>query len=275
MFITIDGEKIYCHVVGEGKSVVLLHGFGCDHRLMAGCMEPVFQAHPGYRRIYVDLPGMGRSEATLSRANSDRILAVLAALIPKLVEGPLLLAGESYGGYLARGLLASGFADRVDGLLLLCPVVVPEKAMREVPANPARQYDMRFLEQLDPEERGNFCTYAVVADAKTYDRYRAEIVPGVRAGNAAFLERLEHQYAFSFDVDARIRQTPYEKPALFLTGRQDDCVGYRDLWRLLEAYPCATFAVLDRAGHNLQIEQPELFNHLLENWLVRTEETEA
>lgn len=272
MFITIDGQKIYCHLVGEGKPVVLLHGLGCDHRLMAGCMEPVFQAHPGYRRVYVDLPGMGRSDAPLSRACSDRILETLSALIRKLVEGPFLLAGESYGGYLARGLLASGFAEQVDGLLLLCPVVVPEQAVRDVPENPARQYDLRFLERLDPEEKESFCSYAVVANAKTYGRYRAEVLPGVRAGNAAFLERLERQYAFSFDVDERIRQTPYEKPVLFLTGRQDDCVGYRDLWRLLEDYPRAAFAVLDMAGHNLQIEQPELFNGLVENWLVRTEE---
>ncbi|WP_286167138.1 alpha/beta hydrolase [Clostridium sp. D33t1_170424_F3] len=57
-----------------------------------------------------------------------------------------------------------------------------------------------------------------------------------------------------------------------MTGRQDGCVGYRDLWRLLEDYPRATFAVLDMAGHNLQIEQPELFHSLVENWLVRTEE---
>ncbi|WP_050696663.1 alpha/beta fold hydrolase [Anaeromassilibacillus senegalensis] len=272
MFITIDGEKIYCHVAGEGKPVVLLHGFGCDHRLMAGCMEPVFQTHPGYRRIYVDLPGMGKSSGPLSWASSGRILEVLAALIPKLVDGPFLLAGESYGGYLARGLLASGFADRVDGLLLLCPVVVPERTAREVPANPARQYDMHFLEQLAPGDKEGFCNYAVVANAKTYGRYRAEILPGVQTGDPAFLQQLERRYAFGFDVDQRIRQTPYEKPALFLAGRQDDCVGYRDLWRLLEAYPRATFAVLDMAGHNLQVEQPELFNELIENWLLRTEE---
>ena len=38
-----------------------------------------------------------------------------------------------------------------------------------------------------------------------------------------------------------------------------------------ETIPRATYAVLDFAGHNLQIEQPALFNSLVENWLERLE----
>lgn len=30
-----------------------------DHRLMSGCMEPIFTKREGWRRIYIDLPGMG------------------------------------------------------------------------------------------------------------------------------------------------------------------------------------------------------------------------
>jgi pimeloyl-ACP methyl ester carboxylesterase len=64
-------------------------------------------------------------------------------------------------------------------------------------------------------------------------------------------------------------QAPFERPTLILTGRQDDAVGYLDQWRLLPHYPRATFAVLDVAGHNLQIEQPELFTALMLEWLDR------
>jgi pimeloyl-ACP methyl ester carboxylesterase len=79
-----------------------------------------------------------------------------------------------------------------------------------------------------------------------------------------------HGYAFSFDVDAVA--APFEKPVLILAGRQDGIVGYRDAWGILENYPRATFAVLDRAGHNLQIEQERLFNALVGDWLERVEE---
>lgn len=55
-------------------------------------------------------------------------------------------------------------------------------------------------------------------------------------------------------------------------GRQDSYEGYKDAWTILERYPRATFAVIDRAGHNLQIEQPEIFNSLVNEWLTAVEE---
>jgi pimeloyl-ACP methyl ester carboxylesterase len=72
------------------------------------------------------------------------------------------------------------------------------------------------------------------------------------------------------NVDAA--SPPFDKPTLILTGRQDSSVGYRDAWQILENYPRGTFAVLDRAGHNLQIEQETLFNALINEWLDRVEE---
>jgi len=48
---------------------------------------------------------------------------------------------------------------------------------------------------------------------------------------------------------------PFLAPTLILTGRQDNICGYRDAWEVLELYPRATFAVLDRAGHILRGEQ--------------------
>lgn len=82
---------------------------------------------------------------------------------------------------------------------------------------------------------------------------------------------MEDNYSFSFDVDEIISGLNYDRPSLFMCGKQDDCVGYEDLWELLKSYNRATFAVLDVAGHNLQIEQVSVFNELVSNWLMRTE----
>jgi pimeloyl-ACP methyl ester carboxylesterase len=66
--------------------------------------------------------------------------------------------------------------------------------------------------------------------------------------------------------------TPFPSPTLILTGRQDSTAGYRDTWAILENYPRATFAVLDRAGHLVVVDQPELFQSLIREWLNRVEE---
>ena len=57
-----------------------------------------------------------------------------------------------------------------------------------------------------------------------------------------------------------------------MTGRQDSSTGYVDTWSLLEHCPRASFAVLDLAGHNAQIERPELFAALTHDFLDRVEQ---
>jgi pimeloyl-ACP methyl ester carboxylesterase len=54
-----------------------------------------------------------------------------------------------------------------------------------------------------------------------------------------------------------------------LMGCQNSSTGYRDHWRLIENYPHASFMVLDKVGHNLEIEQPELFTALVKEWFER------
>jgi len=103
---------------------------------------------------------------------------------------------------------------------------------------------------------------------RNWEPVRDEIFSGVQLADSAFLERLRaNGYTFSFPVDSL--EKPFEKPTLILTGRQDATVGYQDAWDIIENYPRATFAVLDAAGHILQIEQERLFEELVCEWLER------
>jgi pimeloyl-ACP methyl ester carboxylesterase len=77
-------------------------------------------------------------------------------------------------------------------------------------------------------------------------------------------------YAFSFYHE--IPTYTFEKPSLLLTGWQDAMVGCYDAWSIVQNYPRMTFAVLDRAGHDLQIEQEKLFNTLANECLDRVVE---
>lgn len=78
---------------------------------------------------------------------------------------------------------------------------------------------------------------------------------------------INNAYSFSFDVDNL--NDKFDKPSIILTGRQDDCVGYKDAYKLLENFTRASFVVLDKAGHNLQIEQEDVFNLLISEWIKR------
>ncbi|MBJ8053171.1 alpha/beta hydrolase [Bacillus cereus] len=266
MICRIKDAEIYYEIVGEGKPVIIIHGCAPDHRLMKRCMESVFQKYEGYQRIYIDLPGMGKSNAPDWINSSDRIVEVLITFIEEIISAEeFLLVGESYGGYLARGILSKMF-ERVNGLLLVCPVVVAQPGKRLLPDKQVIVRDEEFLKTLTSTEREEFCELAVVANEYTYKRFKEEIKPGLDVANYEFIDRLQKNYSLTLDFHRK----KYEKPVLLLAGRQDISVGYQDIVRIIEDYPRATLAVLDMAGHNLQIEQPDLFESLVWEWIRRT-----
>lgn len=255
-------------------TVLLLHGFTCDHRMMTATFEPVFDERRGWRRLYLDLPGHGRSGATVQVDSTDAVFAILAKAIATLVpEGPLLVAGDSYGGYLAQGLVADQPDVGVTGVCLVAPAAIAEHGRR---ALPPRQIVFQEPEvaaalrsgELDPD--GNFAQLAVVADARTLRRTTEEIDPGTALADEEALARIESGYTGSWEA----RPCPrFEGPSLMVTGRQDHITGYTDQWALVEHYSRMTYAVLDRAGHNVHLEQDVLFTALVHEWLDRVEES--
>jgi pimeloyl-ACP methyl ester carboxylesterase len=271
MFCDVDGVNIFYEAFGEGIPVLMLHGYGIDHSVMAGCMEPIFEKRPEYRRIYIDLPGMGRSKAPEWLGSSDQVLGIIILFCEKLMPGQnFIVAGESYGGYIARALV-NKIPERIAGVLLICPVMVGERARRRLPERTVFVRDEKLLESIDPEDRRFFERMLILQDRRRWERFQQDILPGRRIEDTAFLERLKkHGYECSFDVDEL--PVPFGRPSLILAGRQDASVGYEDAVRLIDNFSRGTFAILDRAGHGLEVEQETVFNVLANEWLDRVKE---
>ncbi|MGA9141819.1 MAG: alpha/beta hydrolase [Methanocella sp.] len=271
MICDVDGLEIYYETCGEGTPVLMIHGFGIDHHVMTGCMEPIFRGRPGWKRIYIDLPGMGKTRGTDDIVNADGMLDVVIRFVEKVVpEGRFLVAGESYGGYLAQGMVYR-VPERLDGVLLICPVVVADRKKRTLPRRATFFRNEALLAGIEPAVRSFFERMLVLQDKKRWERFQADIVPGMRSKDEAFLSRFQQSgYAFSFDVEKPPR--PFGKPSLLLAGRQDATVGWEDMLKVVRNYTRGTFAVLDRAGHGLEAEQETAFNCLVNEWLDRVEE---
>ncbi len=250
---------------GEGRPLLMLHGLMLDHRSVLP-FEDVFAKDCGWRRLYIDLPGMGQSPSGNIR-NSDEMLAAIQGFVTREIEGPFAVFGYSYGGYLAQGLLATG--AELCGLGLLAPVVEPDFDARQLPAMRVLERDTALLARLNPARRAEFEAFCVLQTEAVFAGTMAELVPGYEMMDAEFVKQLQAAYAFSTPVD-RLPE-PFAKPVMMVTGRQDHIVGFSDAFALLANYPRAQFAVLDRAGHNLQIEQQALVKTLFADWLDRME----
>ena len=80
MICSVHDIPIYYKEYGEGKPVIFIHGWPVDHRMMADLFEPIFTKIQSYRRIYLDLPGMGKTPSVNWIKNSDDMLK------PRVVE---------------------------------------------------------------------------------------------------------------------------------------------------------------------------------------------
>lgn len=263
MVCTVKNVDIYYEVYGEGTPVLMIHGWGPDHRLMKGCMEPVFQEiNTDWKRIYFDLPGMGRTKGEEWITGSDQMLDLILEFIDTIIPNRhFVLAGESYGGRLARGIIYKRSA-MVDGLLLICPAAGQNGAEFQV-----LEQDDALLNSLSEEDRDYFKAEGVnaVRSRRVWERYKEEVLPGLKAADYSFLGKLQGELSFPVDEPDK----PYRKPALILAGRQDSIVGYLGIWKVIEKYPRASFVLLDKAGHALQIEQEVLFSETVKEWLDR------
>ena len=267
----LENITVHCEVFGAGRPLIILPGWGGNTRESAFTMEPFLQPRPGWKRIYIDPPGHGKTPGQDWITNQDKILEVVLACIDRLTAGQRFsLAGISLGGYLARGVVLRR-GELIDGIAMLVPVIFAEDQRRSVPAHTVLVEDPAVAAELTSAE-AEFFAISVIHSRAWLEILRAfPQVPESENGDPAFQARIRdnpRNYAFSFDVDDLPQ--PFPGPTLIITGRQDSIAGYQDAWNILDTYPRASYVVLDRAGHMLE-QTDALLHGLINNWLDRME----
>lgn len=257
----VGGSSVHYAEHGAGLPLVALHGAGVDHREIEAALESVLPPD-GYRRIYPDLPGMGRTRVADSVASNEGVVALLGAFLDEVAPGPVLLLGHSYGGYLARGV--AGRRPQVCGLALLCPV---GQATGDIPPQVAVSSDPDAHDVLDPVDRAGFDAYFVVRTPATAQRYRDAVLPGIQLADEQVLGRLFAGWRIDTgDVAPAV-------PVLIAAGRGDSTAGFTGATDLLADYPQAALAMVRDAGHALPHERPDLLRALIGDWLDQVART--
>ena len=254
----IRAGEVVVHYVerGTGRPVLVLHGAGVDHREAEACFEPALDGVAGLRRIYPDLPAMGRTIAPETLRSADDVLDTLLHFADEVTGGTAhLLIGHSAGAYFAQAMAARRPAH-VAGLALVCPLL---PGVRDVPEH-------RVVAGSGEIGGDVFRSYFVIQTPEMLDRYERYVAPAAALVDEAALERIGERWALAPD-----HAPAYAGPTAVVAGRLDSTVGYAAAADLVDHYPHASLAVVDDAGHALPHEQPELLRALLVEWLARVE----
>ena len=249
--------------IGSGVPVLIIHGWGISRITMKGAFESVFSELDGYKRFYIDLPGMGNSGHGDVK-NSDDMLELLHGFAVDVIGEPFIIVGQSYGGLLARGFV-NKYQELIKKIILLVPCIIPGVKQGRVEPHTVVEQDDELLASLTDDERESFTLMNVVLTRDVWERYRTYLMPALESADWDFLNNVL-EGSFSFDPDEL--KEPCTIPCLIIAAKQDTEVGYKDQFDLMKKYTNATYCVVERAGHNLQIEQPEIFESLVMNWLL-------
>ncbi|WEV64819.1 alpha/beta fold hydrolase [Bifidobacterium sp. ESL0732] len=256
--------EAYTVVKGEGLPIIIAHGMGVDHRSLM-MLDDAFSE--GTQRIYMDLPGYGQTPALPGIGGLPELAEWFTDTVNVLVGNQrFAMLGNSMGGALVRDTL-SREPRRVAGISLIATVVDPVISHRHLAEHVISNANPDLTHNLPQDKVIDFVTMGVNQSFDAWRRYQRYILPGTKLCNRDANTKLGQRYWLNGDPEQRLGT--YTGPTLIVTGKEDQVVGYVDQKALLPHYPNAVYKVIDPAGHNIHIDQPEAVKTLLAEWSTK------
>lgn len=247
--------------LGKGLPVVLLHGFPLCRQMWAPQMTALADA--GYRVICPDLPGFGESPSLAGPACMSNYADTIIDLLDELGIDQAVVGGMSMGGYVLIDLLER-YPQRLLGAMFLVTRAAADDAA-------GKQKRTMMVEQVNA---GNVLTipetFVPVLFAKETPRKNPQLILKVRqwvestpsSGLIGGLVAMRERY------DAVNKLPAFALPALVVGAEQDLAVPLEHSQVLAEGLPDAMLKIIAGAGHMANLEQPELFNAALLDFLA-------
>ena len=146
-YVDVGGAQLYCREVGSGPSIIVIHGGpDFDHTYLLPDLDRLAD---GYRLIYYDQRGRGRSqgELRLEEIRIDRYVEDLDRLRKAFGLDKAALLGHSWGGLVAL-YYALRHPEQVSHLILLNTVSASHRDLLLMQAERHRRWTP-YREQMD------------------------------------------------------------------------------------------------------------------------------
>ncbi|HZU89674.1 MAG TPA: alpha/beta fold hydrolase [Stellaceae bacterium] len=240
--LTVAGIEIEALRRGEGRPIVLLHGFQT--------LDPEARVLDLLARhgavLAPSLPGFGRSPRPDDFDTVADLVHFVLALIDELPGERAILVGLSFGGWLAAE-AAVKCCHRIDRLVLVDPVGIK--------IGPPDQPDILDIFNRSPDEVRAKSWHDPDRFAPDFDEMSDEALIVHARNREALCRYAWHPYMYDPQLKRWLARIGV--PTLVLWGESDRIVT-QDYGRAYSALiPGARFELIARAGHHPEIEQPE------------------
>jgi 3-oxoadipate enol-lactonase len=259
MQMTVNSIAVNYTDEGRGVPLLFVHGFP----LSRGAWQKQIDAlRSSYRVIAPDLRGFGASQAGTGPVSMPQYADDLHALLQQLTTGQVVLVGHSMGGYVSFAFLRQ-YREMVRGLIL-----VSTKSGKDTPEAAAARRAMAEKVQVKGVEVVLEAMAPKMLAADNHDPAMAEEVrrlmaPSKPAGVIGALLGMAER------PDATAGLTGITVPTLVITGADDTLIPSTESEKLAQVIPGSQLNIIPDAGHLVAFEQPDKFNHVLEEWMDR------
>ncbi len=268
---TADGVMLHAESVGGGEPILFIHEFAGDHRTWEPQIRRFSRSH---RCITYSARGYLPSQVPTDPAAYSQRHAVDDAVAVLDAHGvsKAHVVGISMGGFCGlhlsmahpervRSLVAAGtgygakpteverFRGECDAIADLIESSGIAAFGRQYMSGPSRVQ----LQNKDP---------------RSWQEYTDWLGEHSAAGSAATMRGVQRERPSLYALQAELAAIP--APVLIMAGDEDDGCLDTSVW-LKRVIPLAGLAVLAKSGHTLNIEEPDLVNTLIADFLHRVE----
>lgn len=246
----------------SGHLIVFVHGIGGNRHNWTAQLSAL-GSH--YRAVALDLRGYGDSDDYAGPLLLDDVCADIARVIAHCSATRATIVGLSMGGMIAQEFYRR-YADHVHSLVLCSTnagigIGLSPAQKREFVA----QRTAPLLAGGEPADLLPAMQAALFGDAPPAAALAASEQSICALRKASYTKAVAAMIEFdSADLHARI-----DVPTLLVGGSQDKLIPLAHMQEMERTIAGAELTVLDGAGHVLNLEQAEPFNHAVRNFLSR------
>lgn len=278
VFVNVPKAKIYCHVVGKGSPVIVIHGGpGLTQDYLLPYMERIAKSH---QVIFYDQRGSGKSTGEISNETMqmDVLVQDIEAIRKQLGFEKISILGHSLGGLVAMN-YALTHPDKVNKLILMnsCPATsedvdsfLQEYLKRTKPYQETLNQikESKGFKEGDPEVFEKY--FRILFTSYVYKKedvclLNLRLSKETCKNYPKILELLIQNVLFKpYNLSSSLKE--FKRPTLIVHGAQDVVPPFT-VEKIHQYIEGSTYILIPECGHFPYVEKPEELFPLLDEFL--------
>ncbi|HKO82587.1 MAG TPA: alpha/beta hydrolase [Chitinophagaceae bacterium] len=259
--IEIGGKKIFYDVYGNGKPVMLVHGFGETGNVWE---KQVAFLKDSFFLIVPDLPGSGKSEM-IDNMSIEGMAEVLKEILDKETIEQVAMIGHSMGGYITLA-FTKKYSRNLNAFGLFHSTAYADSEEKKTVRKKGIEFIRKngTLEFIKTTTPNLFSPFSQEQKPRLID----EFIRGL--DNFSIPAFVSYYEAMMQRPDSTELLKTTTLPVLFVLGEFDNAVPLQDGLKLAHLPEKSYIHILHQSGHMGMLEEEDKSNDLLKKFLSET-----